>query len=216
MVNRVCWHCKAFAHMDPVEDAIRYKETNSGHTQTFCTFQCASCRWPVLGVHIRRGSQGATRLEIVDNLIEAEFDWYPSQPTGKRFPDVPAHIAEAAKEATGCLSVGHRRAAVILARGVVEATAKEKGITKGTLAAKIEELEAKRLIRAHTKGVADEIRLVGNDMAHGDFATSNPTQDEAQDVLSFMEEILDEVYQGPARLNRTRAAREAKKAPPTP
>ncbi|MBW0270447.1 hypothetical protein ATM97_05185 [Nocardia sp. MH4] len=130
----------------------------------------------------------------------------------KAFPDVPIQIGAAAGEATGCFSVEHYRAAVILARAVVEATAKDKGFTKGTLADKIDAMQAAGRIRPHTKDAAHEIRYMGNDMAHGDFATTIE-KDEADDVLNFMSEILEEIYQGPARVDRQRAARLAKKAP---
>jgi len=58
---------------------------------------------------------------------------------------------------------------------------------------------------------AHEIRHLGNDMAHGDFVEP-VTRGQAADVLFFMDEVLDEVYQGPARVNARRASRIAAKA----
>ncbi|MBU5868948.1 DUF4145 domain-containing protein, partial [Vibrio cholerae O1] len=60
------------------------------------------------------------------------------------------------------------RGAVILARAVIEATAKDKGITNGNLYAKIDQLHISGLIREHIKEAAHEVRLGGNDVAHGD------------------------------------------------
>ena len=51
------------------------------------------------------------------------------------FPDVPSEIAAAASEAyRGRMVANANRAAILLARSVIEATAKDKGITKGNAA----------------------------------------------------------------------------------
>jgi hypothetical protein len=127
---------------------------------------------------------------------------------------VPSHIGEAADEAYRCLSIKAYRAAALLARSVVEATAKEKGITKGNLVAKINELHKQQLIREYVKDAADEVRHLGNDMAHGDFVdTVEP--EEADEALALMDEVLEEVFQSPARVMRARAARLAKKQTPS-
>ncbi|WP_224049612.1 DUF4145 domain-containing protein [Arthrobacter sp. NicSoilB4] len=126
---------------------------------------------------------------------------------GKNFPDVPEHIASAADEAYRCRSINALRGAILLARGVVEATAKERGIDKGMLHAKIEALHAEGDIRGFTKEAAHELRYLGNDMAHGDFV-NDVDADDADEVLDVMTEILSEVYQGPARVNRMKTKRE--------
>lgn len=141
----------------------------------------------------------------------SEIGWQPSKVGGKSFPDVPAHISSAADEAHRCHSIGAHRAAILLGRSVVEATAKDKGIVKGTLAAKIDELETAGHVRNLIAETAHEIRYLGNDMAHGDFVEP-ATADQAEDVLAFMDEVLNEVYQAPARVNARKAARTAAKA----
>jgi Ser-tRNA(Ala) deacylase AlaX len=126
------------------------------------------------------------------------------------FEDVPAHIAEAASEATLCLSVGAFRAAGALARAVIEATAKDKGAEGKTLEKRIDALRDADHIRKHTREQAHEIRHFGNDMAHGDFVEL-VTEEEAEEVVELMTEVLDEVYQSPARLLKRKTARLAKK-----
>ncbi len=76
---------------------------------------------------------------------------------------------------------------------------KEKGITSGNLQSKIDTMEDQGLIRAHIKAVAHSIRDYGNDMAHGDFVAPVTAQESAL-VIQLMGEILDEVYQSPARI----------------
>ena len=130
--------------------------------------------------------------------------WLPKRGKSREFPDVPRHIAEAATEATLCLSMEAYRAVGSLARAIVEATAKDKKVPGGNLAARIDALAASGHIREHTKEQAHEIRYFGNDMAHG--------EEEAAEVLELVSELLNEVYQSPARLDRVREARKAKKA----
>lgn len=140
---------------------------------------------------------------------DQDITWTPQSVGGQEFPDVPEHIASAADESYRCHSIQAYRASILLARAVIEATCKERSVTKGVLAAKINALEAAGHIRGFTKDAAHELRFLGNDMAHGDFI--DPVdEDDAEAVLDVMREILNEVYQGPARVNRMKAKRESK------
>jgi len=131
----------------------------------------------------------------------------PMAAEGKDFPDVPGEIASMADEAHRCASIGAYRAAIMSARAVVEATCKEHGIVDGTLYTKIEKLHAAGKIGPLVKDEVTEIRLMGNDMAHGDLGEA-PTGDDAGECLAYMAELLEEVYQRPARVE----ARAAKRA----
>ena len=88
------------------------------------------------------------------------------------------------------------RAVGSLARARLEAVAKDKKITTGTLHAKITALAAGGHLRPHTAEVAHEIRHLGNTMAHGDF-TDPVDADEAATTVELMSEVLQEVYQKP-------------------
>lgn len=147
-------------------------------------------------------------------LLESaqEINWLPVKALGKAFPDVPEQVAAAANEAHECLSIGANRAAVMLARSVIEATAKEKGIEKGLLYNKIEALEEAGHIRPHVKDGAHEVRHLGNDMAHGDFVEAVDIAD-ADLVLALMDEVLSEVFQSPAKVQAAQAARLARQRP---
>lgn len=136
--------------------------------------------------------------------------WIPKRGASRDFPDVPEQIAGAATEATLCWSMGAYRAVGSLARAVIEATAKDKEAAGGHLAARIDALASAGYIREHTKEQAHEIRHFGNDMAHGDFA-SPVEEEEAAELIELMSEVLNEVYQSPARLERVRQARMAKR-----
>ncbi|WP_158614617.1 DUF4145 domain-containing protein [Frigoribacterium sp. PhB107] len=91
-------------------------------------------------------------------------------------------------------SIGAEAASILMARTTIEATAKSKGIVKGNLYAKIEELSNTGVIRASALSVAHAIRHLGNDMAHGDVEDA-PSAEDASDALQLMDLILNEVFQ---------------------
>jgi Domain of unknown function (DUF4145) len=136
--------------------------------------------------------------------------WIPKIGVGREYPDVPKHIGAAASEAHECQSISAHRAAVMLARAVIEATAKDKGITKGTLFDKIEKMHEHGLVSELVKDQAHEVRYLGNDMAHGDFVEP-VSAEEADEILELMAEVLHAVFEMPAQLLSRKAARIAKK-----
>lgn len=171
-------------------------------------FRCNNCKSLSIGSVIP-----GRNLDVREGLDDEWWDyhhvnWTPQSLGGKDFPDVPDHIAGAADEAYKCRSIDALRASILLARSVVEATAKECGQTKGNLFTKIDAMYEAGEIREHTKDAAHELRFLGNDMAHGDFVNKVDDAD-ADEVLAVMSEILNEVFQGPARVARMRAKRTA-------
>jgi hypothetical protein len=137
--------------------------------------------------------------------------WYPQQPLQASYPDfVPREIASVASEAHGCLSVGHFRAAVALARAVVEAAAKAKGITGGPLVKKIDDLHAQGLIYEHVKDAAHEVRHGGNEIAHGDLVHEAISAEEAAAIVELMDMLLDGVFIAPGKTAAQRASRLAR------
>lgn len=123
---------------------------------------------------------------------------------------MPTSINQAASEAYACYSIGSYRAAALLARTVIEAVAKDKGITSGSLVSKINQLRKADLLTANLTEAAHDIRLTGNDIAHGDLSIPISEED-CDDLLDFMSSILEEIYQRPANLARRKAQREARK-----
>jgi len=197
---------------EPVEPAV-------GHaifTNLMACFRCDGCgalsirsMWTGDGVNPDLDAAGIAAMLTLESPFPeagAETRWYPAGTRGKPYPDVPAQIAAAASEAHSCMAVEACRGAVILARSVIEATAKDKGMPAGTLVTKIDAMHEARLIREDIRDGAHEVRYLANDAAHGDFAEPVPQAD-AELILTLMDEVLEEVYQSPARVARRRAAR---------
>jgi hypothetical protein len=59
------------------------------------------------------------------------------------------------------MQVGALRGAIMLARAVIEATAKDKGVTNGSLSQKIDRLHERGCIRTYLRDGAHEVRYQG-------------------------------------------------------
>jgi hypothetical protein len=138
--------------------------------------------------------------------LAAVLAWLPLAAEAPVIDDVPDSIARAAKEAHTSLSIGNYMSAILMARTVIEATAKANDIRSGDLSKKINAMRDQGLIRPAIADQAHEVRFFGNDMAHGDIEDV-PDQIDAEEVLALMGQVLSEVFQGPALMRRLRARR---------
>ena len=169
----------------------------------YATFRCAGCGALSVGF-FEPDHQGFGGIVA---------RWMPLPGTNREsFVDVPPSVADAAAEAVLCMQTGALRGAILLARAVIEDTAKDKGVTDGSLSQKIDQLHERGYIRTYLRDGAHEVRYTGNDMAHGDFPAAISRGD-ADVLLQLMREVLMEVYQDPARRERlVRLARDARQA----
>jgi Domain of unknown function (DUF4145) len=164
-------------------------------------YECPECHFPSVGI-----AAMSSHLDQERAQAGPQATWIPQAPIGKSFPGAHEDIEAVADEAHRCLSIGAHRGAIVLARAVIEAVCKSHEVTKGTLEAKIDALHAKGVISAIVAKESHEIRDAGNEIAHGDLGVEVSKED-AEEILGFMAELIDEVYQRPARL----AARAAKR-----
>lgn len=208
MPSRTCPYCDRTTHLTPRWGEVSsFRGSNTAILQGAAT--CDHCgRASLAFVANWRDFPGSTGIERLNAAEDRAVTWLPKKGVSPEFPDVPQHIERAAKEAHGCFSIQSYMASILMARTVVEATAKEKGITTGRLIQKIDAMAAASIIREDTKDAAHEIRHLGNDMAHGDIEDL-PAPEDVEDVLVLMDEVLAEVFQGPARTARLKNKRAA-------
>ena len=197
MFSLVCPHCGDRCHFNHQWPDVSF--ATDGPVPSI--FTCDGCGKPI-----------AAMTEFSNDPEEYWIEEYwPTEPK-KDFPDVPPQIAATASEAHICLGAGSPRGAVALARAVVESVAKDKGIHKGWLESKINDLRQKDLISSTMAEAAHEIRLAGNEAAHGDLVEEPLSIEDAKKIVALMDTILHRVYQEPADLVRIRERREDRKA----
>ncbi len=212
VTSTTCGWCQCRSQMIVMTEQIAVETRTVGRNKIIeAAFQCVACG------HLSIAIVVADPRAHTDRLDWSGGKWVPSGRPAipPMYTDSPAQIGAAALEAHQCHEIGAQRASILLARSVIEATAKAHKITEGMLLAKIDMMERRGVIRAATAEAAHEVRLFGNDMAHGDFG-EEPHMDETEEVLAVMGEILNESFEGPARLARLRERREVRKATPKP
>lgn len=207
MASTTCAHCDRYSHF-----TNRWGKIDPEGNWVAIAATCDNCGRLSVGMGAYQGS--SSYYGSVDSSYYAPaFDritspqWWPRVGVAPQVEDVPDHIARAARQAHSSASIGNNMAAILMARTVIEATAKDKGITTGNLATKIDALRDEHFIRPAIAEQAHEVRFAGNDMAHGDINVE-PTAVDAEEILALMSEVLREVFQGPAALQRIRAKRQ--------
>lgn len=226
MVSRICWHCQKYTHMTQIGDPRFADDPEVLEPSTwFACFQCDNCRYYSTGKLIvpeetkwlcgrlnisYRNITSELRTVAVKRLFDrtdTDIEWIPETALGKEYENVDNDtVKDSASEAYACYSIRAYRAAILMARSVCEAIAKDQGFDEGNLQKKIAQMEERKLISPMVKQQADEIRYFGNDMAHGDFAQP-VSADDAHEVLNFLDVLIDAVYQQPAKLQAMQTAR---------
>jgi Domain of unknown function (DUF4145) len=208
MPTRTCPHCQAITHFGH-RWSVNYDQNSADGFNAFAE-QCDNCGKPICGISAYKYVE-----ETGESELAYEYVW-PLIVAQTAYPDVPQSIAGAAREAHQALAASAPHASVMMARATIEATAKDKGITRGNLETKINHLAAEGHISQSMKDAAHEIRFAGNDAAHGDIVDEPINIDDAREIIELMDTILERVYQEPAKVARVRASREARRSRPEP
>jgi uncharacterized protein DUF4145 len=179
MVARTCPHYGVPSHFT-FQGKYEYSENPYDETESFTAIleQCDNCGMPICGVY------------GPDAQDDDEVTIWPVVVGRMDYPDVPEAIARAAREAHQALAASAPRASVVMARATIEATAKDKGITSGTLVSKIEKLHAAGHVSEAMEEAADEIRLAGNEVAHSDIVAEQISiPDPGRSLTSWMRSL---------------------------
>lgn len=173
---------------------------------------CGNMNVATLQVHDgTRISEVASKADSGSNIIL----WCPEPSSAPELGAVPDLIRRPAEEVYQAKDTGAWRASILMGRAVIEAIAKDHGVTeKISLEKKIDKLHEKGIILASTAEDTHEVRHLGNEMAHGDFSTE-VTAEDVDDVIAIMYDLIEQLYISKARRERLREKREARKGEST-
>jgi len=213
MTTRFCPYCKSNSDLMPRwAKATPLGQDSSGY-QIFAVRMacvCANCKNLSTAKIAKTRTNPGTDIEQMRKLTAlSSCEWAPTSAPAPEYPHVPAHVARCASEAHMSHGIGAEAASILMTRTTIEATAKSKGIETGSLFSKIEAMSEQNVIRPATLTLAHAIRVLGNDMAHGD-VEELPTSEDAADALHLMDMILEEVYQATAIADEILARRAAR------
>lgn len=218
MTARRCPYCKTLANQsaqwgnarpERISGTVFYQARIAATCNNCHNVNIAVVTHPEANINYTNPQPDLVRIleKLADNLT-----WYPVSVDSPDYPDVPAHVAECAKQAHQAAGIGAYIASILMARTTIEATAKAKDIKTGDLVKKIEAMSDQGLIRPTLKDAAHAIRYVGNDMAHGDVEDA-PDKQDAEDILTLMDLVLVEVFQATALTEQILARRRPGKNP---
>jgi Domain of unknown function (DUF4145) len=164
------------------------------------------CRDAIVVVEQRVQEQGSQGQPAIFRGIH----WWPMPGSADLDPDIPANVGSAYSEGMRALSVKAARAAVVMFRGMLAQVAADKGSAaaqaKHTLYEKLEQMSQDGSFHPSLVEWAKEIRLIGNAAAHPD-ALDPVSDEETADLARLCRQLLNVIYEVPARITRSRAAR---------
>ncbi|MGG7306450.1 DUF4145 domain-containing protein [Curtobacterium sp. AB451] len=197
MTAHRCAYCGVLANMEVVYSSST-RQIFSQKNRSRVALACDNCEELMVVVGETDADLGSTySLDDEIEILSRYGLWLPHSSISYDFEHVPPRIARAAEEAHQAADAKANMAAVLMARTTVEATAKDKGIIRGTLFEKIDRLRDDGHIRRTIAQAAHQIRHLGNDMAHGDLE-DGPSEEDTRDVLTLMDTLLREVYEAAA------------------
>ena len=130
------------------------------------------------------------------------FHWWPL-PNSSIHSAIPPDIASAFNEANRAVWANCPRAGAAMARRTLEAITVEQGVSNGTLAQRLKNMEASGKLLPALADWAKEVRLIGNTGAHFD-PIKDVSISDANDIINFISELLNYIYVLPAELSRRR------------
>lgn len=199
MVARICWGCGVHAQMHGLGTASRRDDPWSKWSIPLTCGHCGE-----INVAHANSRYDDSENAYAEFLAESgsQAAWFPKQLDAPTFDDTPDEISESAREAYVAKSNEAYRAAILMARAVLEAICKDHGGTEGRLVEKIDAMRGAGHITNSLSAAAHAVRDLGNDMAHGDFVKTTPTEDEASAVLAIMRQLIEQLYEQDARTAR--------------
>jgi hypothetical protein len=141
-------------------------------------------------------------------VYELPAEVHPLATSDYRPEGVPEQMATEFREAQECAWSGHYLGAALVGRRVLQAAARDVlGGRRNDLKTEIDDIPDERLNKA-LKDQAHQVRFIGNDAAHVDPVVA----EEVNELLDFVEQVLEALYVGPAKVKRLQDARDARKA----
>lgn len=157
------------------------------HPRTWALYVCKTCG-------------GCVLTACVDKQTNVVIEQYPS--ARRVAEEVPERARDYLSSALETLF--SPPASVIMAASAVDAMLKAKGLTDGSLYARIDEAARTHLLTAEMAAWAHDVRLGANEQRHADLKAPLPNKVEAAQALEFALALAEYLFVLPARVQRGR------------
>jgi hypothetical protein len=129
-------------------------------------------------------------------------EYFPAPMPGSPVPNVPDGLARLYDEARSSAAAGAPTAAVLVCRKILMNIAVAEGAPEGKRFIEyVEYLDQKGFVPPKGKGWVDYIRQKGNEATH---EIALMTADDARGLVEFVEKLLRDIYDFPARVPAAR------------
>lgn len=204
-VSFLCRHCNVHSRSDVIISAPYVEEmehapgqTHLGPEYRYRLVRCSHCYDLSLLMAMRYASVGDA--DYFDNDVAV----YPAPPR-RMSSAVPKKLQECFLEARTCYEARAYTASAIMCRRSLELLAVERGVAEKNLAQSLLKLKDNGDIDQRLYDWCNQLRLVGNEAAHG--VGSDTSQADAKDMTDLAEAIIDYVYVFQARYEEFRNRR---------
>ena len=193
-----CDHCQATVDGKVIG---QYKEDYDelGVTERVSLLRCPRCGSPLL------------MAEIENDPFDTPKRLYPPIAMGLSFA-IPAPLRSAFEEANSCFRAKAYTATAIMCRKTLEGIADANSISTRNLAGALREMKDKGIIENRLYAWADELRIAGNEAAHGVDTKISPQ--DAKDILEFTHALLEYVFTFQEKFEQYKKRKNPPTAPP--
>jgi hypothetical protein len=195
-IKAICPYCKIKVSFSWIDMTNGGGQTTNYFNQYFenkqgawILLECPSCNKCVLSEFKRKFYGTSSQLELKQI--------YPFPLPSSTDERAPLEIKKDIDEAKLCLSVNAFRACASMCRRAIQQACIKEGASKNKdLEKQIDELKEKGVITEQIRKWAHSCRYLGNDASHPE----NPevTKEDAEDVLSLAEQLMNILYVMPA------------------
>ena len=167
------------------------------------SMECRNCHQPVIVIEQEYVNDTPSNKKHSGGQINFRgLFWWPFQGMNLS-SDIPEEIQKTLIEAKITFSAQCYRASAVMSRRTLEAITVDKGGSQGILAKRINNLVSNGVLDKNLGDWATEIRLIGNTGAHFD-PINDVKQEDANQIILFIEELIKYVYIMPAEISRRR------------
>jgi hypothetical protein len=179
----------------------RLQPPDSTQSERVVLLRCMGCRVATVVVEQLRPDDGGW----------VGIHWWPTPGTGQLDPGVSPAVASAYEEGMRCLAAGAPRAAAVMFRRALAEIVADKGSADaragGTLFEQLTTTEPEGSLHPSLVEWAKETRVLVNAGADPS-ALASVSQLEAADLARFTRQMIEVVYEVPARILRARTLRD--------
>jgi hypothetical protein len=196
-----CPRCGTHAHFTKVADHVLQLDDSGDAREQVVILRCAACDTSIISIehHSEDGDwQGQ--------------HWWPTPGLGALSNSVPDQIVSAYDEGIRAISVSAPRAAAVMFRAALAEVIEDKGSasakSKRTLDSKLRQMSDEGTLHPSISDWAGEIRILGNAGGHPE--DKSVTVEESRELAQLTRQLLELIYEVPARIARARSARTPK------